>query len=362
MTVMPASGFGLPSRAKGLDDGAASGARAPASASAPHDAQRAGARGHDAFGHTYMPPPTSVAVPGMTREALVNQSALLPIIALLTQSLTEQASVGLAPAGFGGVPAPNLPPGLQSVILSSMGALPNLLDLCAGTGPAVEDDDESLGPFVEVFGLHRREHGRRISAFNFFVKQTLPHVRDENPHMLHQECMKCVAQKWHGLTKDEKAKWCYDPPIPKVLKNKKNRKTRLPATQTAKPGASAASGGPCGSNSSTKGERQREVAAGCTRATKKPKLPESAGDAAQALPSLSQLFTNAACAAALQDCQQGAGGVSARAVSAGPVMSPLQLAQAACYNPAALPPSGSLAGSTAMPLSTGMARGIERGA
>jgi hypothetical protein len=36
--------------------------------------------------------------------------------------------------------------------------------------PTRKQDGEDLGPMVEVCGLSRREHGRRISAFNYFVK------------------------------------------------------------------------------------------------------------------------------------------------------------------------------------------------
>lgn len=36
--------------------------------------------------------------------------------------------------------------------------------------PTRKQEGEDLGPMVEVCGLSRREHGRRISAFNYFVK------------------------------------------------------------------------------------------------------------------------------------------------------------------------------------------------
>ena len=56
--------------------------------------------------------------------------------------------------------------------------------------PAAQD----LGAIVDVCGVQRREKGRRISAFNYFVKHMVPIVRKENPGMVHQMYMKKVAQ------------------------------------------------------------------------------------------------------------------------------------------------------------------------
>jgi hypothetical protein len=154
-----------------------------------------------------------------------------------------------------------------------------------------ECDDDSLGPVVEICGLHRRELGRRISAFNFFVKDTLPQVREEFPGMLHQDCMKRVAEKWQQMTKDEKAKWCFDPPVPKILKGKKKRKTAM--------GAAGAGGATADAPSTTtrKSERPADMAAGSAmipnRAEKKPKPTQAAGHLTPALPSLNQLFMSA---------------------------------------------------------------------
>jgi hypothetical protein len=82
-------------------------------------------------------------------------------------------------------------------------------------------EDEDLGPIVDVRGLQRREHGRRISAFNFFVKEMVPQVRMQSPELVHQECMKRVAETWQGMSKEERAKWCFDPPVPKGKKKRK---------------------------------------------------------------------------------------------------------------------------------------------
>jgi hypothetical protein len=93
----------------------------------------------------------------------------------------------------------------------------------ASTSPAqiyIKTNKEELGPIVDVRGLQRREHGRRISAFNFFVKEMVPQIRIQSPGLVHQDCMKRVAETWQGMSKDERAKWCFDPPVPKG-KNKR---------------------------------------------------------------------------------------------------------------------------------------------
>lgn len=70
-----------------------------------------------------------------------------------------------------------------------------------------EQETDDLGPIVDVRGLRRREHGRRISAFNFFVKEMVPQIRVESPYLMHQACMKRVAETWQAMSKEEKAKW-----------------------------------------------------------------------------------------------------------------------------------------------------------
>lgn len=50
-----------------------------------------------------------------------------------------------------------------------------------------KQEGEDLGPIVEVCGLQRREHGRRISAFNFFVKAMVP-ASPYTEHCTPQQC------------------------------------------------------------------------------------------------------------------------------------------------------------------------------
>jgi hypothetical protein len=61
------------------------------------------------------------------------------------------------------------------------------------------------------------DEGRRISAFNFFVKERVAQLRLENPGMEHQECMKQVGEHWRQLTKEQRASWCFDPPAKATL-------------------------------------------------------------------------------------------------------------------------------------------------
>lgn len=94
----------------------------------------------------------------------------------------------------------------------------------AASEPAMRPDiqpGDDLGPIVSVCGLQRREFGRRISAFNFFVKEMVPQIRLQSPGLVHQECMKKVAEKWQGMSKEDKAKWCFDPSVPKGKKRRR---------------------------------------------------------------------------------------------------------------------------------------------
>lgn len=65
---------------------------------------------------------------------------------------------------------------------------------CAFAGRSGSPAGQELGAIVDVCGVQRREKGRRISAFNYFVKHMVPIVRKENPGMVHQSYMKQVAQ------------------------------------------------------------------------------------------------------------------------------------------------------------------------
>jgi len=114
-------------------------------------------------------------------------------------------------------PAGPFPHGLSQ---TQMSQAPPKVSTSPARRPA-NKEDEDLGPIVDVRGLQRREHGRRISAFNFFVKEMVPQVRMQSPELVHQECMKRVAETWQGMSKDERAKWCFDPPVPKGKKKRK---------------------------------------------------------------------------------------------------------------------------------------------
>ena len=71
----------------------------------------------------------------------------------------------------------------------------------------------NYGPMLKVGGLKRRQHERRISAFNFFVKDTVAKLRAGNPDLEHEACMKRVGEMWRALSQEERAKWCLDPPM-----------------------------------------------------------------------------------------------------------------------------------------------------
>ena len=71
----------------------------------------------------------------------------------------------------------------------------------------------NYGPMLKVGGLKRRQHERRISAFNFFVKDTVAKLRAGNPSLEHEACMKRVGEMWRALSQEERAKWCLDPPV-----------------------------------------------------------------------------------------------------------------------------------------------------
>jgi len=49
---------------------------------------------------------------------------------------------------------------------------------------------------LAVRGLKRRQGERRISAFNFFVKEMVAQVRVDSPDLEHQECMKRVLDMY----------------------------------------------------------------------------------------------------------------------------------------------------------------------
>ena len=70
----------------------------------------------------------------------------------------------------------------------------------------------SKGPVVEVNGIKRFKHGRRISAFNFFVRHQLPFVKQDFPQLLHHEHMRMVAEMWDCLSKEKRQEFCFDPP------------------------------------------------------------------------------------------------------------------------------------------------------
>jgi len=124
------------------------------------------------------------------------------------------------------------------------GLAPTLIPhLQAATEPAARScsqEEEDLGPIVDVRGLHRRQFGRRISAFNFFVKEMVPQIRLQAPGLLHQECMKRVAEKWQGMSKEDKAKWCFDPSVPKSSKKRRRMSPSLNTSSTTSEGEGVA--------------------------------------------------------------------------------------------------------------------------
>ena len=187
------------------------------------------------IGHHLAPPapmPGPLAVPG-----LLEGGDARALLAAFSQAHhhhpappPQQSMVHLAPDSLalllGGAHQPSQPAGLFAHGLLQM-QMAQALQAAASSArhPASKEEDD-LGPLVDVRGLQRREHGRRISAFNFFVKETVPQIRLQSPGLVHQECMKRVAEMWQGMSKEEKAKWCFDPPMPK---GKKKRRASLMA-------------------------------------------------------------------------------------------------------------------------------------
>ena len=155
--------------------------------------------------HQHMHPP----------QQTQQRTTLLPLQASAVSDNTFALLHGLH-FGTANHPAVLFPHGLSQIQMAQ--ALPR------ASSPArrpANKEDEDLGPIVDVRGLQRREHGRRISAFNFFVKEMVPQIRMQSPELVHQECMKRVAETWQGMSKDERAKWCFDPPVPKGKKKRK---------------------------------------------------------------------------------------------------------------------------------------------
>ena len=98
----------------------------------------------------------------------------------MLQSMQYMASVGSDAAQHPGmVCTPDLghapfysPHGMVQVQAGA--ALASIHTARAPVRQNAKQEGEHLGPIVEVCGLQRREHGRRISAFNFFVKAMVP--------------------------------------------------------------------------------------------------------------------------------------------------------------------------------------------
>mmetsp|Transcript_87526 Transcript_87526/g.128005 ORF Transcript_87526/g.128005 Transcript_87526/m.128005 type:complete len:358 (-) Transcript_87526:561-1634(-) len=127
-----------------------------------------------------------------------------------------QASDALAILQYLNFKKPDLgPQGLAPTLI------PHLQAATETAARSCSQEEEDLGPIVDVRGLHRRQFGRRISAFNFFVKEMVPQIRLQAPGLVHQECMKRVAEKWQGMSKEDKAKWCFDPSVPKSKKRRR---------------------------------------------------------------------------------------------------------------------------------------------